>query len=142
MSCKAKKSTKTFKVDEKSEDGTNYHGIDLEQEKGKLNKPFEGVVSSKFNETGDEMLKRNEEEFEKLAEQVKQAQLPKITKDNYCFRFGKYVGMLAKDVAGLSKINQKTGKPEPVGKKYIMFLINEPWLNAFDKQILTEIITM
>ena len=141
MSCKTKKMVKVAKAEEKDEDGANYHGIDLEQEKGKLNKPFEGVSSSKFP-PAEEMLKRNEEEFEKMVEQVKQAQLPKITKDNYCFRFGKYTGMLAKDVAGLSKINQKTGKAEPVGKKYIMFLINEPWLNAFDKQILTEIITM
>ena len=67
MSCKAKKIAKVPKVGEKSEDGANYHGVDLEEEMAKLNKPFEGVSSSKFP-SAEEML--NElNEIDKIAEQ-------------------------------------------------------------------------
>ena len=77
----------------------------------------------------------------KLVEDVKQAQIKeRVTPDNYTFRFGKYKQMLAKDIIKLQKEN-KLGQMEPVGLKYIMWLINEAtWLNSFDRNILTKIV--
>ena len=70
----------------------------------------------------------------KLVEDVKQAQIKeRVTPDNYTFRFGKYKQMQAKDIIKLQKEN-KLGQMEPVGLKYIMWLINEAtWLNSFDQ---------
>ena len=106
----------------------------------KLNILLEGISSSKFPPV-EEMLK-GLQDIEDLIEQTKKAQIKKKTTDTYSFQFGKYSGMLAKDVVNLKQVNQKTGKMDPVGNKYIMWVINAEWLNPEDRNILTEIITM
>ena len=129
---KVKKTVKKATVNELDEEDQNKNIT--------LGVPLEGVSSSKFPPA--EEMQNGLKEIEDLIEKTKKAQIKKKTTDTYSFQFGKYSGMLAKDVVNLKKVNQKTGKMDPVGKKYIMWVINAEWLNPEDRNILTEIITM
>ena len=139
MSCKAKKIVKVDKVDEKAQEGGNYHGIDLEAEKAQLNKPFEGVSSSKFP-PAEEML--NElNEIDKLAEQVEKAQVPRVTVDNWYVPFGKYKKLLGKSVLNIVGQDKK-GNEIPEGRRYLAWMLELPYLDARSKQIISQLLSM
>ena len=119
----------------------------------KTSKPIKKVVKPASNDENDEDSENERisdvhtseqitNNLDNLANEVKQAQTKlTITPDNYSFRFGKYSGLLAKDVKNLKKLN-KYGKVDPTGIKCIMSLLNCEWLNASDKDILTKVIEM
>ena len=139
MSCKAKKIAKVPKVGEKSEDGANYHGVDLEEEMAKLNKPFEGVSSSKFP-SAEEML--NElNEIDKLAEQVEKAQIPRVTVDNWYVPFGKYKKLLGKSVLHIVGQDKK-GNEIPEGRRYLAWMLELPYLDTRSKQIISQLLSL
>ena len=135
MSCKAKKMVKVDKAEEKAQEGGNY----LEAEKAKLNKPFEGVSSSKFP-PAEEML--NElNEIDKLAEQVEKAQIPRVTVDNWYVPFGKYKKLLGKSVLNIVGQDKK-GNEIPEGRRYLAWMLELPYLDTRSKQIISQLLSL
>ena len=102
-----------------------------------------GVSSSELpSEYDQDKLNDNIKETEELAEKLKETQQRnKITADNYTLKFGKWKGMLAKSLLNIETIN-KYGKKEPVGRKYLCFLLDQSWLNESDKNIISQILCM
>ena len=108
-------------------------------EKANNVKPLVGVSSS---DQDQEELDKNLKEISELAEKLKQSQQQsKITVDNWHIPFGKWRGMLGKSLLQLETIN-KFGKKEPVGRKYLAFLLNLEYLYDKDKQIISQILCM
>ena len=62
----------------------------------------------------------------------------KISPDQYIFKFGKYQNFRAIDVAEMYKVNPKTGEDEPIGLKYLRYLVDQSWFK--DTDIIKEII--
>ena len=139
MSCKAKKIAKVPKVGEKSEDGANYHGVDLEEEMAKLNKPFEGVCASSFPSSEQMISELNE--IDKLAEQVEKAQVPRVTVDNWYVPFGKYKKLLGKSVLNIVGQDKK-GNEIPEWRRYLAWMLELPYLDIRSKQIISQLLSL
>ena len=139
MSGKAKKIVKVDKIEGKSEDGANYYGIDLEQEKGKLNKPFEGVCVSSLPSSEQMISELNE--IEKLAELVEKAQVPRVTVDNWYVPFGKYRRLLGKSVLHIVGLDKK-GNEIHEGRRYLAWMLELPYLDTRSKQIISQLLSL
>ena len=64
-----------------------------------------------------------------------------IKPEDYIFKFGKYMNMRAVAIAELYKVNPKTGKDEPVGLQYMIFLCEKcDWFKH--KDIIEQIIKL
>ena len=65
----------------------------------------------------------------------------KIAPEHYVFKFGRYNGFKAVDVAEMYKVNPKTGAEEAVGLKYLHFLVEKcEWFR--DTEIIKKVIEM
>ena len=54
-----------------------------------------------------------------------------ITPESYIFKFGRYMGQKATQVANLTKVD-KNGKDVNVGLQYLEFLVNQDWFRHKD----------
>ena len=62
-----------------------------------------------------------------------------ITAENYVFKFGRYIGQKATQVATLTKVDKK-GKDVNVGLQYLEFIVERDWLREFDSKIIKQVI--
>ncbi len=61
-----------------------------------------------------------------------------VTADNFVLRLGKYKGMLCKDVAKISIIDEKSGIKKDEGLRYLKWLVQRDWFRQVD--LVTQII--
>ena len=102
--------------------------------------PLEGISSSKFIKSAEEMQKELKE-IEDLIENTKQAQQQnKISADNWCVPFGKYKKLLGKSVLNIVGTDKK-GNSTPTGRQYLAWMLNLDYLHQKDKIIISQLLS-